>query len=127
MTGRDRPETRRAMADIHKSLETSKDRPRFVKRLLNFQVFVTVLLLVLVVLTTLSFNFTMTSEREARMASDTRQALFEQHVTDILASVQMTQELGHADRTEIVALIRELRDLLAEHRETLNEHIQQTQ
>lgn len=109
---RQREDVDEAIRKMSESIGSSKQP--VVRRLMNFQVFVSMLLVVLVIITTMSFAFTMRSERESRELAEHRRELFEAHVADILFSIQQSQDAAHTEREEIY------QELLTIHNEMID-------
>jgi hypothetical protein len=105
MTGRQRPDVHEAML----KMETySDERPRGMKRLFDFQFFVSALLIVLVVITGVSFAYALRSDRDVRERSLERQMLFETHVASILDEINDSQAEAHDERELIIERFDEL-------------------
>jgi hypothetical protein len=120
---RRRSDVDEAIAKMNESM-THRTKPRIVQRLLNFQVFVSFLLMVLVIITSSSFYFAMRSEREARALSDERSVGFEQHVSAILDSVRASQEQAHNERVLIIETLEDVHaELLDDIREMVADHV----
>jgi uncharacterized protein YlxW (UPF0749 family) len=115
-----RPRERKDVDEAIRKMNASLDSERrpIHRRLLSFQTFVSVLLIVLVIITTTSFAFTMSAEREAREQAEARRELFENHVADILASVRESQQEAHEEREEIY---QELLNIHTEMVDRMNE------
>ena len=113
MSGLERPDTQESLRKMKESFED--DRKPMAKKLLNFQVFASTLLITLVIITGTAFSFAMTSEREAREQNEARRALFENYVVDILSSIEDMQERDTEDRSEMVELIERVESILQEH------------
>lgn len=113
MSGRDRPDTQASMRQMSEGLD--HDKPGPLRKMLSFQVFVSVLLIVLVLITGTAFGLTMSYEREARQRGEQRRELFENYVIDILTSVEDTQERGINDRDELTELIESIEEILDQH------------
>ena len=114
---RHREDVDEAIRKMNLSMESTNSK--FSKKLFNFQVFVSALLLSLVLITSVSFAFTMRADREARVRAEERQILFEEHVTSILDSIEETQLRGLQQRSELNTLLDQLRDDLHRHDENL--------
>lgn len=113
MAGRDRPDTQESMRKMSASLDA--DKPGLIKRLLNFQTFVSMLLIVLVIITGTAFGFAMKADRERQERTQTRQELFENHVIEILDSIEDTQSRGVQDRDELMDLLERIKTILDSH------------
>jgi len=113
MAGRDRPDTQESMRKMSASLDA--DKPGLIKRLLSFQTFVSMLLIVLVIITGTAFGFAMKTDRERQERSQTRQELFENHVIEILDSIEDTQSRGVQDRDELMDLLERIKTILDSH------------
>lgn len=112
-SGRDRPDTQESMRQMSEGLD--RDKPGPLRKMLSFQVFVSVLLIVLVMITGTAFGLTMSYEREARERAEQRRELFENYVIDILSSVEDSQERGIDDRDELMELLESIKEILGEH------------
>jgi hypothetical protein len=105
MTGRQRPGVDEALRMIGSYQD---NEPAGLRRLLNFQAFVSTLLIVLVLITGLSFAYALRTDREARTATAERQVLFENHVASILTELQVSNQLAHNEREDIIERVEDV-------------------
>lgn len=116
MSGLERPDTQESLRKMSEGFEQDRRQP-FAKKLLNFQVFASTLLIMLVIITGTALNFALNSEQESRERNEDRREVFEGYVLDILTSVEKTQQRGVDDRDELMETIERIEAILDEHAE----------